>query len=303
MKNTQLLLISAVLVLLFSCTDKNKEERAHDPLKITLVNTNEQDLAAINQQLIKTDTAQSGLQTTAAKANLWTAFMRAFNNCFQDETFKKNVIYLGPSNSKYVGSILSRDKSITWKTLESAFGSNYQSAVKKIVNEGNPAPDQCQNSELLSNYVNVLMDGTPSEAVNGQLKLAIEDRRNIKMLTGRWRVDELVLGDFISYLDTAKSKSVADYKKYLVNNKNYLLTKVLIIENFSAEIESNRQLDAGLQAQLATGITTVIKSRADSADAKLNLTFSRGAQGSIKVTGTGKSLAIGMLQKVKVLSQ
>lgn len=287
--------------LLLSCnnqpSDKDKNEEQKD--KFLFEDTPNDDLGSINQKILSPDTTQNGIITTAAKGSLWTAFTKTFKDCWKDETFKKNIVYMGPSNSKYLGAILSKDKQTTWKSLEKVFNGNYDE-IKKFCQPGSDAPNNCDKDELISNYFNILLDGSYGSTLDGNLKLTIEDRKHIKMLTGKWRVDEIILGDFNSYMDTTTNPAVIDYKKYLTSGSNYLLTKILVIENFSAEIESKRKIDAGLEAKLNTGINTEVKGQgADSSNAKLNIGFTRTSDGKIKVSATGKSFVIGMLQKVK----
>lgn len=278
-------------------SEKDKTDQQKD--KYAFEDTPEDDLGSINQNILSPDTTENGIVTTSAKGSLWTAFTKTLKDCWEDATFKKNLVYLGPSNSKYLGAIFSKNKQSTWKTTEKVFKGNY-GELEKFCQPGNDAPDKCNKDELIGNYFNILLDGNYGGTLDGNLKLALEDRKNIKMLTGKWRVDEIILGDFNSYMDTTTNPAVIDYKKYLTANSNYLLTKILVIENFSAEVETNKKIDAGLEAKLNTGINTEIKGQgADSSNVKLDIGFKRTADGKIQVSATGKSYAIGMLQKVK----
>lgn len=294
-----------LLLLMLSCNPQPSDKTTKNDQKDQFIfeDTPNDVLGNINQTIISPDTAENGIVSTAAKGSLWTIFTKTFKDCWQDETFKKNIVYLGPSNSKYLGAILSKDKQTTWKTLEKVFGQDYDQ-LKKFCQAGSEAPDNCDKDELISNYFNILLDGSYATSLDGNLKLTLEDRKHIKMLTGKWRVDEIILGDFNSYMDTAKNQSVIDYKKYLTSGSNYLLTKVLVIEDFSAEIETNRKIDAGLEGKLDKGIKMeLLGQNADSLNAKMKIAFTRTSDGKVKVSATGKSYAIGMLQKVKKVKQ
>lgn len=280
-------------------SDKEKDNQQMD--KYAFEDTPEDDLGSINQYILSPDTTETGFVTTAAKGSLWTAFTKTIKDCWKDATFKKNLVYMGPSNSKYLGAIISKDKQTTWKSLEKVFNGNY-AELNKFCQKGSDAPDNCNKDELITNYFNILLDGNYGSSIDGNLKLAIEDKKHIKMLTGKWRVDEIILGDFNSYMDTTTNPAVLDYKKYLTMNGNYLLTKILVIENFSAEVDTKKKIDAGLEAKLNTGINMQINGEgADSLNTKLDIGFKRTADGKIQVSATGKSYAIGMLQKVKIV--
>ncbi|WP_316834487.1 hypothetical protein [Pedobacter nutrimenti] len=292
MKIAKLIYLSCFIsVLFFSCQEKKVKEQ------YTFEDIPSSKLDSINMALASSDTSKSGIITNAAKGSLWTSFMKTFKDCFQDETFTKGIIYLGPTNSKYLGAILSNDKQITWKSLEKVLNGNEKEMNKFCAPSTNPA-DNCDKNELLNNYLGVLLNGT-AQNVDANLKLAIEDRKSIKMLTGKWRIDEILLGDFNSYMDATKDSAVIDYKKYLTMKDNFIITKILVLENFSAEIESNRKLDAGLQAELQKGISAPTASvGADSTRNGVKIGFSNGSNGTIKMNATGKSYVIGMLQKV-----
>ncbi|WP_415325101.1 hypothetical protein [Chryseobacterium sp. MMS23-Vi53] len=297
MKSLQIILLSFFLFSFFSCREESKKNK-NDLTHYAFEDAPSEDVDAINQEIISPDTVRTGIITTAAKGSLWTAFTKTFKDCWQDETFKKNIIYLGPSNSKYLGTIVSKDKQITWKSLEKVLNGNYNE-INKFCQQGNGAPNNCNKDELINNYFDILLDGNYSN-IDANLKLALEDRRQIKMITGKWRVDEIILGDFNSYMDKSTDPAVIDYKRYLTNKNNYIITKILVIENFSAEVESNRKMDAGLTAKLDTGINTEIKNQGnDSSDTQLNINFKHTADNKIAVSATGKSYVIGMLQKVK----
>ncbi|WP_143166886.1 hypothetical protein [Pedobacter caeni] len=221
--------------------------------------------------------------------------MKVFKNCYQDETFKRNIIYLGPTNVKYLGAILSKNEQITWKSLQRVLEGR-KGDFDKIIEKSDKPADNCDNDLLLNGYLNVLLDGAVKN-VEGDLKAAIQNRRSIKMISGKWRVDELLLGDFQTFLDTSTFAGIKDYKKYLP--KNYIITKILVIGNFSLEVETEKKLEVGLAAKLKNGVT--LDGGGNSTDSTKNqakVQLSLGSNGKLNMKSSGESYVIGMLQAV-----
>lgn len=298
MEKTLFVIMAFSAMLLLSCESNNSDSNktttdsvtSDSTLVIDTLSSNE--LGEINNiALNNIDTTDSRFETTAAKGDLWLGFINAFRSCWQDETFKSNIVYLGPSNAKYLGTVLSKDKATTWATLESVgIDSN---DLKKFINVGVDAPQNCSSDKFLKNYFKVLLAGNYGNTIDGNLSVAIQNANEFRMLTGKWRVDDINFLIFNNFLDTCKKESVILYKKNLERNK-LLLTKVLVLTDFSAEVQPSRSLDASLGVKLDSTINATT-----SLNAGVDLSFKRVSGGKILVNGKGTSYVIGMLQKVK----
>ncbi|SHG16870.1 hypothetical protein SAMN04488522_104716 [Pedobacter caeni] len=298
MKNSKLILLACIFCFAISaCNSERKSDHQStvikDSIKYEFVSTPPETLDSVNM-LLRTTKDQNGITTTAA-GTTWNAFMKVFKNCYQDETFKRNIIYLGPTNVKYLGAILSKNEQITWKSLQRVLEGR-KGDFDKIIEKSDKPADNCDNDLLLNGYLNVLLDGAVKN-VEGDLKAAIQNRRSIKMISGKWRVDELLLGDFQTFLDTSTFAGIKDYKKYLP--KNYIITKILVIGNFSLEVETEKKLEVGLAAKLKNGVT--LDGGGNSTDSTKNqakVQLSLGSNGKLNMKSSGESYVIGMLQAV-----
>lgn len=299
MKKSNLIFLACFFcIAFFAC---NSEKKSDDQSKVVADSTKyefaemrEETLDSVNM-LLRTNPDQNGIATTAA-GTTWNAFMKVFKNCYQDATFKRNVVYLGPTNVKYLGTILSKDKQITWKSLEQVLEGR-KGDFDKIISKSDKPADNCDNDLLINGYLNVLLEGAIKN-VEGDLKATIQNRKSVKMLSGKWRIDELVMGNFQTFLDTSTYAGIGDYKKYLPNN--YIITKILVIGNFSLEVETDKKIEVGLAAKLKDGIT--LDAGSDSTDSTKNqakVELSLGSTGKLNMKSSGESYVIGMLMAVK----
>ena len=295
MKQSQLTLIRSVIYLIFpmfifACKDD----------KVGMADPSEDELTALNEAVLElsSDSTQNAIQGTAAKGETWESWDNAFNSCFQDQTFKKNKVYLGPSNLKYIGTILSKDKSITRRDLKSVAPI---ADLDQFIIRGVPVAN-CDFTKVKDLSIGLIISAAYSQ-MNADLNTAVSKYDSVKVVGGQWQVDELRSEDFLDYLNAhSDNPKVAAYKKSLLDKKNFIITKVVKVTGFRADIYSNRNLSVGLQAELQTAKVIPVATP-DSTNHNLNtsLSFSSSKRGVVSVSSNGQFYIYGMVQKGKEL--
>jgi hypothetical protein len=263
----------------------------------SLEDPNEVELAKLNELILNSalDTTTNIIQGTAASSDTWKSWDDAYFSCFRDQTFKKNRIYLGPSNTKYLGVILSKDKSTARRNLQSIIP---PSDFTTFIIQGAPV-NTCDLTKIKDVSLDLMLSATFAQ-MDDSLKSAINNYDSIKIVGGEWQVDELVIDDFLDYINSSSDNKVKAYKKSLLESNNYLLTKVVKVSGFAAEIYSTRNFGVGVSAQLQQGKTLdIVSPGVTNAAFKLNLGIK--SDKVVKVSSSGQFYIYGVIQKGKKL--
>lgn len=277
----------AIIVIVTSC----KQEK----IKIKLDDPNEQELDSINEVVLTRDTSISLMPTPGAKGETWEAWEGIFESCFKNKTFRKNKVYLGPSNFKYLGTILSRDKNTTRRELAAYIP---LSEFAKFTSVGQPV-NNCDLSSVKDFSLDVMLGATISQ-MSDSMRLVLKNFDSTRITGGQWQIDELRVDDFLDYINESEDPKIQKYKKSLLENGNVLLTKVIKVNGFSAEVFSAKEIKGGVAASLTTGQTFNVvtgDSTNNNNDFKVKLDLSKSKKNVVNVSSSGQFYIFGMAQK------
>jgi hypothetical protein len=265
-----------------------------------LENPTEDELAELNNAVIEisADTTTNLIQGSAAKGDTWESWENAFFSCFRDETFRKNKVYLGPSNLKYLGTILSKDKNSTRTDLISIVP---PAELATFIIRGGPVSN-CDLTKVKDFSINFFLDAALPQMTDS-LGAAVTKYDSVKVTAGQWQIDEIKIDDFLNYLNqNSNNPKIASYKNSLLNKKNFVITKLVKVNGFKADVYTNKSFSAGVQAELqASKILNI--ATPDSANNQLStkLTLTSNKKGIVNVSSSGEFYIFGMVQKGKKL--
>lgn len=253
-------------------------------------------VSSINEEQMQEDSSRNLIQSTAARGETWQSWEDAFKSCFKNETFK-DAVYLGPSSNKYLGTILSKNKSMTRTDLV-----NFVSIgeFKNFADEGKTV-NTCDLTKIKDFSFNFFF-GAVTAQMNDSLSTAITKYDSTKITGGQWRIDELRTSDFINFINDSDDKKFKQYRKTLVSDGNVVITKVIKVNGFTGEIYTSKDISAGVAAELQKGKELDI-STSDTTSAtpnfKLKLTLDNTKKNTVKVSSTGEFYIFAMVRKGK----
>jgi len=203
-RKAYLICIVPVILLFSSCNHE----------KVKLDDPTQDELSEINDTIVNmaaTNTGVNLLQGSAAKGDTWESWENAFFSCFKDETFKKSVVYLGPSNLKYLGTIISKDKSETKRELTAIIPPQ---DLSQFITKGTPVKT-CDLTKVKNLSINFFISAA-FQQMTDSLGLALTKYDSIKITGGEWQIDEIRTDDFIDYINShLNDKKIESYKKSL----------------------------------------------------------------------------------------
>ena len=244
------------------------------------------------------DTIPKSISQPAAKGLQWKAWEKWFKNCPKNETFKKNIVYLGAASSKGLGYIMSNDRSINrWDFLKVSKDTD----AHKLFFDRGVEVTQCDMSQMNDFTFDMLIDGNVLKSVNADLGAFIQNARNVNIKAGKWRIESIETGPFIQYLQSSTDPNIQNYYKSLFENKNIVLTKILKISGFEVEIEGQDSINANLNANLENGFKVNVIPQDSTKNIEFNLEFKKTASNKIKVVSTGECSLFAQASKARKL--
>jgi len=281
--------------LIFSCKGKPKNE------KITIEDPSETEIEALNDSILTlaVDTNIHLIQGSAAKGESWESWDDAFSACFKNAAFKKNKIYLGPSNLKYLGTILSKDKQSTRRELVTIVPS---ADFSQFATRGGRV-NECDLTKIKNFSINFFLAAALPQMTDS-LAAAVTKYDSVIVTAGEWQIDELKTDDFFDYIDQhLDNPKIAAYKKSLLEKNNLIITKVVKVNGFSAEIYNSKGFSTDASAELKGVGKTLDIATPDSANSQLSfkLNLKSSKKGIVNVSSTGQFYIFAMVQKAKKL--
>lgn len=291
MKKLFLTLITFMIatVVLFSCkSDKVKlsENLSEDLLdSISLATSNKPG-----------DTLPVSLP--AARGLQWKAWEKWFKACPKNETFKKDIVYLGAASSKTLGYVLSNDRSTDRIDFYKICPDT--SVFRQFFNKGKPV-QQCDFSEISGFSFDMVAEGNVLKAANADLAAMVAKAKKVTIKAGTWRIESIDIVPFLDYINGSTNPKVIMYRKALLDQKNVVLTKVLKISGFEAEIESSDSLNVNLKALLANGLNVNVIPTDTTKKIGFDLNFKTSSSRTVTVSSSGEFSLFGQASKGKKL--
>jgi len=241
------------------------------------------------------DSTQPNLVSrTGGKGLQWKAWEQWFKSCPQNKTFQKDIVYLGAASSKSVGYILSSNYKLNrWDFFKV---NTDTSQYSKFLDRG-VAVDQCDFSKISGFSFDMIASGNFLKSVSADLGLLVQNSKSITITAGTWRIESIDAGPFMVYVNTSKDPWIIAYKEALLNDDNIVLTKVLKISGFEAEIEAKDSIGIGLKSTLQNGYNVNVIPKDSSRKIGFNLKFQTISDKKVKVSSTGEFSLFGQASK------
>ncbi|WP_337965585.1 hypothetical protein [uncultured Flavobacterium sp.] len=273
---TQILLILCIVLCAVSCEKKNVV--LEEPSQGLIDSINVVTSSEFNDTIV-------ALSVPASKGTQWKAWQAWFKNCSQNQTFQKDIIYLGASSSKGLGYILSKDKSID--KIDFFKICKDPSVLNSFINNG-AMVSQCDLSKMNESAFDMMIDGNFLKTVNAQLGALVSNARKITIKSGSWRIESIETVPFLDYINSSTDPAIVNYRKHLISKKNVVLTKVLKIYGFEAEIETNDTINTSLKATLENGLNINVVPIDDTNKIGFDLKFKKTSANIVKVSSKGE---------------
>lgn len=238
--------------------------------------------------------ASTNISQPAAKGLQWKAWEDWFKNCPQNKTFKDKIVYLGAASSKSVGYIMSKDKTLNrWDFFKI---NKDTSAYRTFLDYGVDVA-QCDLSKMAQFKFDMIASGNFIKTANADLGALVENAKRITVKSGSWRIESFDTGPFMVYINASTDPMIEKYREALLDEQNIVLTKVLKISGFEAEIESKDTINTGLKATLANGFDVNVIPTDSSHKIGFNLNFQKVSDKIVKVSSTGQFSLFGQASK------
>src|ERR1043165_5335232 len=211
--------------------------------------------------------------------------------CLTNDFFKQPS-YLGISNTVGLGSVYTRPQQFLQWDIDKLVTVDQK---KRIVNSGQP--QSCTYTEKLTVDFQAFVSTSISQTgVDAELSVAVKNSKNITAQIDNWQIDNLVKGELADILNTTNDSKLLQYKHDLLTKKLLVIYRVSRINGFSAVINLETDVSAGLAAKLKGGIIQNI----GNTEAKLR--FSYGSDKQIIVTSLGSFMVFVEFAKAKQIT-
>jgi|GEM_PF-3687025 len=288
-------IVSALLfsVLVLSRCNCNKE-------KVEVVEPSDADstIARLNNEVLADTTGQ--FVQVAGAPTVWQAFETFFKTCVKNSSIKDyslfskyRLLYLGPTNSKYLGTVYSGNGVETKTELTRWLTSNQ---LDQFIAKGNPVPG-CDVSTIKEQFISIALGNIPFVGTDTTLKFVLSRRDSIVNSVGNWTIDEIKTSDFVKYLNENISQAdVKYYRDVMVKKNNVVAFKVVKISGFEADLKFNRGI--GIEVDLNIPIAkTKLTTGSDSTLCAFRFTKTNNTTVHLKTEGEFYAFALVMKGK------
>lgn len=221
-----------LLVMLFSCSSKKVE--VVEPADA------DKDIATLNSNFLKD--SSKNFKPAAGAPSVWQSFELFFKSCVASSSFpekslfsKYRLLYLGPSNPSYLGTVFSKD-GVQPKTELTRWLS--QEELNKFIVKGVQVPS-CDIESIKETFISIAL----GNLTDPTLKFVLENKDSIRNSVGSWSIDYILTSDFIKYLnDSSSNDNVRYYRDVMTSGNNVVAFKVVKVKGFKADITSKRDI-------------------------------------------------------------
>lgn len=243
--------LPVILLCMVSCNEKPGGEsttKANDELvELSKAEADSISIADASNQVQPADTTNPLIKPTAAGRGATERQWRfLLKDVFQGYTFK-NPVYLGLSNRKGVGTVLDRHQEVERVLSQSVDSTTYESFLM-------PANQGSLNAVSSKNFnFNIIVDAD-ALGVDAELKNQIARSDSSRLITGSWKINELVWGNLRDAIKSNKFPGLNPYEQALNIKRNVIISKAVRIDSFTSEIFTSSDISAALKAKIDTSV-------------------------------------------------
>jgi hypothetical protein len=240
-------ILSCIALIIIFCSCNNSDE----DVQVEFVEPVDADSAIIAYNNVVLKDTTFGFQTNSGAPTLWQSFEVFFKQCVKNSNFpdkslfgKYQLLYLGPTNPRYLGTIYSHDGVVSKTELTKWIPSG---DMESFIAKGISVPS-CDIAQMRDKFLQISIGSIPFSGSDSTLRIAWQNQDTITNSIGSWTIDGMNTEEFLKYLnETSTNKNLNWYKKILVEKNNIVSFQVVKVTGFSADITSSKQLT--LQAE------------------------------------------------------
>jgi hypothetical protein len=236
----------------------------------------------------------------AGVPSLWESFESFFKNCVKNSNFpekslfgKYRLLYLGPSNPRYLGTVYSHN-GVVPKTELTKWLTPDQ--LNQFISPGNEVPG-CDITEIKDKFLSLVLGKVPVVGTDTTLKFVLENKDTIVNSVGSWAIDGINTAEFIKFLDENSSdKNIAFYRNVMTDKNNVVAFQVVKVTGFGADIHLAKDLKVSMDLNIPV-LKAKNASGKDSTFCAFN--FHKTSDRVIHVESSGQFYAFALVMKGK----
>ena len=246
LSNTRLVTLTLLVIFFLSgCRSKVKFVEP-DPIEADSA------IGVLNNEFIQSQ--PQNFNVPAGAPTLWQSFEAFFKSCVKSSGFqekglfsKYRLLYLGPTNPRYLGAVYSKDGVIPRTELTKWVTPDQ---LKTFVAKGVDVPG-CDVNIIKDQFISLALGKLPFTTTDSALKFTFSNQDTIINTFGTWTIDGINTTEFLNFLnDNQSDKNIAHYREAMLDKRNVVSFQVVKLTGFSADIKTKKSLDIGLDLSI-----------------------------------------------------
>lgn len=244
MKTFTTLTLSILALLFYHCgskTDKPDSTTQIDSIKFVEPQETDLDTSIV----LVEDSSRALILGKGPVRKLWE---RAYTWCgFKSQITGSRPIYLGPASTFRMGSIID-DKGVSYNTLDDLLTPDQK---KKLYNYGSATP--CDFEDDSKKKIETVLKAN-LDFGNAQLNALVQSERKVLFKIDSFKINSIKLDRLYPMLSKTENESLKEYLGSVTKPNRLLLSHEIEVKGFSAIINLEYNIEAGLQAKIAQGV-------------------------------------------------
>ena len=222
-----------------------------------------------------------------SKGETWKAWNNLRIQCVKSELIK-DPVYLGITNTIGLGAIMKKNFEVLEREMDIyAFA---DTEIHQIISKGRPS--SCQYIEIITMDFSVFTN-SDIQGVNAELNSAIKSSKNFGISISGWQVDNLKTGVLADILNGSNEPKKISYRNNLLKEDRLILSRVVRVLGFSADIHLSSDVSTSLKVSLQDGVLSTI----GNSDAALRFEYIDDK--TIRVRSLGDFIVFGQFVKAR----
>ena len=293
MRNYYAVFLVVMTVIFSACHSTDSGDSSQTQDSIVFNDLDSLKLESLNHFLTGI-TDSNGIDKITGKGKTWRLWRSLHKDC-QNDDVAKDKVYFGVSNTLGIGTIveISEDGKIMpdFKLLKENLTPEQ---VKVVYNDGVAA--SCTYDRTTKVGIDFLAQSQFNTASSADLNAAIVNSKEITAKMDSWQINNLLKGGLATILINPTAEHLKDYKKRLTGENRYVISNEIVVNGFSAMINTKTQISADLKAKLQAGLVQNV------GDTAAQVKFSYVDDTTIRMSTVGKFIVFCTLIEAKFVN-